>query len=225
MTANRMADAASPKTAGRPLKSPLAAHSHGTARGRVPDLAGSATQGGSRDGMTTRAVTLADYADYLRTTNNRKGRPYEDKTVENYFLAGKALDTWLTAQGIDGDFTVCDTVMLNLAMTAPFGIWPRLLPEPSQLGLVVPGGQVSQAKVGEVPGRVDQDVAVRGQASEHVRLVQQGRVLDEQGVRLVDRPRSRRPGRHGRGIVPGTWHASGSVSPAFGRRADGLLSG
>lgn len=58
-------------------------------------------------------MTLADYADYLRTTNNRKGRPYEDKTVANYFLAGKALDTWLTAQGIDGDFTVCDTIMLN----------------------------------------------------------------------------------------------------------------
>jgi hypothetical protein len=38
MTANRMADIASPRTAGRPLKSPLAAHSHGTARGGVSDL-------------------------------------------------------------------------------------------------------------------------------------------------------------------------------------------
>jgi len=110
MTAN---GSAARRRAGQPMKSPLAAHSRGTTHGRVPELAGSAAQGISRAEMGPRAVTLADYADYLRTTNTRKGRPYEEKTVENYFFAGKALGTWMTGQGIDGDFTVCDTAMLN----------------------------------------------------------------------------------------------------------------
>jgi hypothetical protein len=103
MTAN---GSAARRRAGQPMKSPLAAHSRGTTHGRVPELAGSATQGISRAEAGPRAVTLADYADYLRTTNTRKGRPYEEKTVENYFFfsfAGKALDTWMTGQGIDGD--------------------------------------------------------------------------------------------------------------------------
>ena len=51
--------------------------------------------------------------DYLRTTNNRNGRPYEEATVENYIFAARALDRWMTAEGIDGDFTVADTAMLN----------------------------------------------------------------------------------------------------------------
>jgi hypothetical protein len=96
MTAN---GSAARHRAGQPMKSPLAAHSRGTTHGRVPELAGSAAQGISRAEMGPGAVALADYADYLRTTNNRKGRPYEEKTAENYFFTGKALDTWMTAQG------------------------------------------------------------------------------------------------------------------------------
>jgi integrase/recombinase XerD len=100
------------RPSGQALKSPLAAHSYGASGGRIPLVAASAAQGTPAE-LSPRAITLADYADHLRTTNNRKGRPYEETTVENYVYAGRALDAWMTAQGIEGDFTVCDTVMLN----------------------------------------------------------------------------------------------------------------
>ena len=64
-------------------------------------------------GASPRELTLADFADYLRTTNNRNGRPFEEATASNYVYAARALDAWMTAQGIDGDFTVADTAMLN----------------------------------------------------------------------------------------------------------------
>lgn len=67
----------------------------------------------ARRAMSLRELTLADFGDYLRTTNNRNGRPYEETTVENYVYVGRALDAWMTANGTEGDFTVCDTVMLN----------------------------------------------------------------------------------------------------------------
>jgi integrase/recombinase XerD len=49
----------------------------------------------------------------VSSTNNRNGRPYEEATVENYVFAARALDRWMTAKGIDGDFTAADTAMLN----------------------------------------------------------------------------------------------------------------
>ena len=95
------------RPSGGPVKSPLAAHSHGTtavARTRI------GTPGTSK---SPRGASIADFSDYLRTTNNRNGRPYEEATVENYVFAARALDRWMTAEGIDGDFTVADTAMLN----------------------------------------------------------------------------------------------------------------
>jgi len=77
----------------RPVKSPLAAHSHGTAaitRTRTD------TTGTSK---SPRDASIADFCDYLRTTNNRNGRPYEEATVENYVFAARALDRWMTAKG------------------------------------------------------------------------------------------------------------------------------
>lgn len=63
--------------------------------------------------MSGREATLAEFEDYLRTVNSREGRPYEEKTISNYTGPGKNLDRWMTASGIDGDFTVLDTVTLN----------------------------------------------------------------------------------------------------------------
>jgi site-specific recombinase XerD len=60
-----------------------------------------------------RGITLAEFEEYLRTTNNRDGRPFEDRTIQAYVLPGKNLDAWMTAQGIEGDFTVADTALLN----------------------------------------------------------------------------------------------------------------
>ena len=45
--------------------------------------------------------------------NNRDGRPFEEKTITAYSDPAKSLDRWMTANGIDGDFTVVDTAMLN----------------------------------------------------------------------------------------------------------------
>ena len=95
------------RPASRQVKSPLAAHSHGTtviARTQI-DTPGTL--------KSPRDASIADFSDYLRTTNNRNGRPYEDATVENYVFAARALNRWMTAEGIDGDFTVADTAMLN----------------------------------------------------------------------------------------------------------------
>jgi hypothetical protein len=39
-----------------------------------------------------RSLTLAEFGDYLRTINNRDGRPYEDTTINAYVFRAKALD-------------------------------------------------------------------------------------------------------------------------------------
>jgi hypothetical protein len=63
--------------------------------------------------LSEREQTMAEFADYLRTTNNRDGRPYEEKTIEAYLIPCRNQDKWLTASGIEGDFTVADTALLN----------------------------------------------------------------------------------------------------------------
>jgi hypothetical protein len=63
--------------------------------------------------LTDRESTLAEFEDYLRTVNNRDGRPYEEKSIISYVGPGKNLDVWMAANGIDGDFTDVDTALLN----------------------------------------------------------------------------------------------------------------
>ncbi|MEU5341289.1 site-specific integrase [Streptomyces sp. NPDC020766] len=65
---------------------------------------------------------LADYETHLRTSNNKRGRPFAEKSVRSYVKAARALDQWLTAGGTDqrSDFTVCDTATLNQFFRAYF---------------------------------------------------------------------------------------------------------
>jgi site-specific recombinase XerD len=63
--------------------------------------------------LSERGATLAEFEDYLRTVNNRDGRPYEERTIVSYVGAGKNLDAWMTGSGTDGDFTVLDVPALN----------------------------------------------------------------------------------------------------------------
>jgi hypothetical protein len=63
--------------------------------------------------LSDRGATLAEFEDYLRTVNNRDGRPYEEKTISNYVGPGKNLDAWMTGSGLDGDFTILDVATLN----------------------------------------------------------------------------------------------------------------
>ena len=95
----------------RTLKSPLAAPGHATQADVV--TAASALAASVRSPLTDRESTLAEFEGYLRTVNNRDGRPYEEKTISVYSVPAKNLDGWLTANGIEGDFTAVDTSLLN----------------------------------------------------------------------------------------------------------------
>ncbi len=66
-----------------------------------------------RAALTDRAATCAEFEDYLRTTNNKFGRPHEEATISAYVCPAKVLDEWMTAKGIEGDFAVADTALLN----------------------------------------------------------------------------------------------------------------
>jgi integrase/recombinase XerD len=93
----------------RPLKNPLALPT-----GHVgPHPAADAPRGARSVPLRDREATLAEFEDYLRTINNRDGRPYEDNTIGAYTTPCKNLDKWMTDRGIDGDFTVADTALLN----------------------------------------------------------------------------------------------------------------
>jgi hypothetical protein len=98
-----------PATPGRPLKSPLAVHSdHSAVTGGldVPDRR-------RLDTVSDRATTIEEFDEYLRTTTNREGRPYEEASISAYVCPAKRLDKWMADQGIDGDFTAADTRVLN----------------------------------------------------------------------------------------------------------------
>jgi site-specific recombinase XerD len=103
MTARRLA--------ARPLKSPLASPSgHSAAR---PAGAGADEAAPARAELPSRTLQLSEFASHLRTINNRDGRPYDDSTIKTYVYPARALDRWMEAHDIHGDFTVVDTVMLN----------------------------------------------------------------------------------------------------------------
>ena len=95
-----------------PLRSPLAA----ATQSPPPPIclpAGTGPAPSQPTAANPRSLTLAEFGDYLRTINNRDGRPYEDATINAYVFPAKALDAWMTANSLDGDFTTVDTTMLN----------------------------------------------------------------------------------------------------------------
>ncbi|MET8975893.1 tyrosine-type recombinase/integrase [Streptomyces sp. NPDC004539] len=70
------------------------------------------------DTSEVRAAFLSDYATHLRATNNKHGRPYQEKTVRSYVESVRALDRWMTAEGMEGDYLSVDTTTLNLFFRA-----------------------------------------------------------------------------------------------------------
>ncbi|WP_155056964.1 tyrosine-type recombinase/integrase [Streptomyces blattellae] len=72
------------------------------------------------DTSEVRQTTAQDYATHLRATNNKHGRPYQEKTVTAYCKAVRALDQWMTAQAFEEDFTSVDTATLNRFFRAYF---------------------------------------------------------------------------------------------------------
>jgi hypothetical protein len=101
------------RPSGRPLKSPLAVDSGGPAmRPAAAETAGQALPGRGVS-LSSRGLTLAEFEDYLRTINNRDGRPYEEKAIDAYLTPARNLDKWLAARGVEDDFTAADTALLN----------------------------------------------------------------------------------------------------------------
>ncbi|WP_405559108.1 tyrosine-type recombinase/integrase [Streptomyces canus] len=70
------------------------------------------------DQSDIRQATLSDYATHLRASNNKHGRPYQEKTVRSYVESVKALDAWMSKAGVEGDFTSVDVITLNLFFRA-----------------------------------------------------------------------------------------------------------
>ena len=100
------------RAADRPLKSPLAvAGGYPAPAGPLPGSAAAAAP--ARPELPPRELQLSEFADHLRSINSREGRPYEESTISTYVYPAKALDRWMAANDIDGDFTQIDTAMLN----------------------------------------------------------------------------------------------------------------
>jgi hypothetical protein len=64
-----------------------------------------------------RQMQISEFAAWLQTRTNRNRRPFQEATVAAYTDAARSLDRWMTDEGIDGDFTACDTAMLNRFFT------------------------------------------------------------------------------------------------------------
>lgn len=65
------------RTPGRPLKSPLAAPGVSAASPR--DDFGGLVPAPGHPALADREATLAEFQGYLRTVNNRAGRPFEER--------------------------------------------------------------------------------------------------------------------------------------------------
>jgi len=60
-----------------------------------------------------RKMAISEFCDWLRTQTNKFKLPFQERTIEDYAETARALDRWMTDEGIDGDFTLCDTALLN----------------------------------------------------------------------------------------------------------------
>ena len=85
---------------GRVLKSPLAVPGAAHASS-YPDF-GSLPFAHGRAALTDREATLAEFQGYLRTVNNRDGRPFEEKTITAYSDPVKSLTVCQTSPAAVG---------------------------------------------------------------------------------------------------------------------------
>jgi site-specific recombinase XerD len=56
---------------------------------------------------------ISEFAQSMRSRTNKHGRPFQQDTITDYTETARVLDRWMTKHGIDGDFTACDTAVLN----------------------------------------------------------------------------------------------------------------
>lgn len=111
--------ASTAKTASdKPRKSPLRADTvsrtiRGAAFDADPGSRGAKRGSGKLSATDLRQMAISEFAAWLREQTNKLDRPFQEHTITSYTDAAKALDRWMTAQGIDEDFAACDTAMLN----------------------------------------------------------------------------------------------------------------
>ena len=60
-----------------------------------------------------RQLSISEFAASLREGVSKRKRPYQEHTITDYADAARALGRWMAADNVDGDFTACDTAMLN----------------------------------------------------------------------------------------------------------------
>jgi hypothetical protein len=60
-----------------------------------------------------RRMQISEFTAWLRSRTNKHHRPFQADTIAAYADAARALHEWMNGQDIDGDFTACDTAMLN----------------------------------------------------------------------------------------------------------------
>jgi len=60
-----------------------------------------------------RQMTVSEFTAWLSGQTNKQDRPFQEHTIRNYADAARTLDKWMAAASIDGDFTACDTALLN----------------------------------------------------------------------------------------------------------------
>jgi site-specific recombinase XerD len=56
---------------------------------------------------------ISEFCSWLRSRTSKHKRPYQEETITAYKVAARALDAWMTTEGIEDDFTGCDTAVLN----------------------------------------------------------------------------------------------------------------
>jgi len=64
-------------------------------------------------GADLRRLMIGEFGEWLRSRTNRQHRPFQQDTVSAYTETARVLDRWMTEQGEEGDFTACDTALLN----------------------------------------------------------------------------------------------------------------
>lgn len=105
---------ASTEAASRTRTSPLRAVQ--LAEEPVPAVSGGQVpgqRGAGLSGPDLRRMMISEFAEWLRSRTSRHHRPFQEDTVSAYAETARVLDRWMTEQRIGGDFTACDTAMLN----------------------------------------------------------------------------------------------------------------
>jgi hypothetical protein len=102
----------------RPLKSPLRASTMprlGPAP--VPEEPGGGQPGEAPESTVTahqlRVMQISEFGAWLGTQTNKHKRPFQEETIRAYAETARALDLWMDESGIDGDFTACDTAVVD----------------------------------------------------------------------------------------------------------------